>query len=204
MTQELFKCFGINKQWSTPFHPQTNGLTERLNKTLCDMISMYVNSDHKNWDQFLCSLNFAYNASCQETTGLSPFKLMFGVEPIFPLETMLSQGLVEEYPKRALDIWMLARDLAAENIVKQQLKSKERHDDHVKLRSFNIGDRVLIFTPKRMIGKSAKLMHNFYGPYEVVELCPNSPGNYIVQRCNSAKNAKLLTVNICRMKKYFD
>ncbi|UYV70240.1 hypothetical protein LAZ67_7002261 [Cordylochernes scorpioides] len=59
----------------------TNGLTERLNRTLINMLSMYVNTDQKNWDEILPFITHAYNTTIQETTGYSPFFLMFGREP---------------------------------------------------------------------------------------------------------------------------
>ncbi|GFV41463.1 transposon Ty3-I Gag-Pol polyprotein [Trichonephila clavipes] len=60
----------------TAYHPQNNGLTKRFNKTLADMLSMYVNAEQRNWDTILPFLTFAYNSAKQDTTGFSPFFLI--------------------------------------------------------------------------------------------------------------------------------
>ncbi|UYV80763.1 hypothetical protein LAZ67_19001657 [Cordylochernes scorpioides] len=59
----------------TAYHPQTNGLTERFNKTLGDMLSMYTGVEQKDWDQVLPYVTFAYNTAKQEATGYTPFFL---------------------------------------------------------------------------------------------------------------------------------
>lgn len=51
---------------TTAYHPQTNGLTEHLNKTLVDMLAMYVNVKHKTWDAVLPYVTFTYNMAVQE------------------------------------------------------------------------------------------------------------------------------------------
>ncbi|GFT12758.1 retrovirus-related Pol polyprotein from transposon 17.6 [Trichonephila clavipes] len=59
----------IDHRFTTAYHPQTNGLTERFNKTLADMLSMYVDVEQKNWDEILPFVTFAYNTAKQETTA---------------------------------------------------------------------------------------------------------------------------------------
>ncbi|GFY79516.1 transposon Ty3-I Gag-Pol polyprotein [Trichonephila inaurata madagascariensis] len=58
---------------TTGYHPQTYGLTERFNKTLADLLSIYVDLEQTNWDEILPSVTFAYNIVKQETTGYNPF-----------------------------------------------------------------------------------------------------------------------------------
>lgn len=59
---------------STAYHSQTNGIVERFNHTLAGM-SLYVTSDHSNWDVVLPFVTFAYNSLVQQATGCSPFRL---------------------------------------------------------------------------------------------------------------------------------
>lgn len=73
MMEELFRITHTNHTHTTVYHPQTNGLCDRFNRTLADLISQYVSSDHRDWDQFLPFVTFAYNSSVHETTGYSPF-----------------------------------------------------------------------------------------------------------------------------------
>ena len=61
LMQDVLELLGTQHQTTTSYHPQTNGLCERLNHTLADMLSMYVSADHKNWDEVLPYVTFAYN-----------------------------------------------------------------------------------------------------------------------------------------------
>ncbi|GFS58529.1 hypothetical protein TNCV_111471 [Trichonephila clavipes] len=68
LVSSLVDLCNIDHRFTTAYHPQTNGLTERFNKTLADMLSMYVDVEQKNWDAFV---TFAYNTAKQETTDSS-------------------------------------------------------------------------------------------------------------------------------------
>lgn len=74
---------------TTAYRPQTNGLTERLNHTLADMMSLYVKEDDTNWDTILLYVTFAYNTARQATTGYSPYFLLYAREPPTILDTIL-------------------------------------------------------------------------------------------------------------------
>ncbi|GFV35107.1 retrovirus-related Pol polyprotein from transposon 412 [Trichonephila clavipes] len=69
LVSSLVDLCNIDHRFTTAYHPQTNGLTERFNKTLVDMLSMYVDVEQKNWDEILPFVTFAYNTAKQETTG---------------------------------------------------------------------------------------------------------------------------------------
>ncbi|GBM12239.1 Retrovirus-related Pol polyprotein from transposon 412 [Araneus ventricosus] len=75
------------------YHPQTNGLTERFNKTLADMLSMCVGVEQKNWDDILPFVTFAYNTAKQETTGFTPFYLLHGREAETTLDTVFPYSI---------------------------------------------------------------------------------------------------------------
>ncbi|KAM7298963.1 DDE-type integrase/transposase/recombinase [Ixodes scapularis] len=89
LTQEILRLSHTSHRRTTAYHPQTNGLTERLNKTIADMISMYVDVEHKTWDEVLPYVTFAYNTAVQETTGFTPFQLVHGRKVTTMLDAML-------------------------------------------------------------------------------------------------------------------
>ncbi|KAM7294064.1 Transposon Ty3-G Gag-Pol polyprotein [Ixodes scapularis] len=89
LTQEILRLSHTSHRRTTAYHPQTNGLTERLNKTIADMISMYVDVEHKTWDEVLPYVTFAYNTAVQETTGVTPFQLVHGRKVTTMLDAML-------------------------------------------------------------------------------------------------------------------
>jgi hypothetical protein len=76
--------FKIEQIKTTSYHPQTDGLVERFNRTLCDMLACYVNEKPESWDQYLDFVTFAYNTSQQTTINSCPFYLFFKRNPVIP------------------------------------------------------------------------------------------------------------------------
>lgn len=78
--QETCKLLDIQKTHTTPYHPQSDGMVERFNRTLTTMLSAFVNEHHSDWDVHLPYVMMAYRSSIQETTGMTPNMLMLGRE----------------------------------------------------------------------------------------------------------------------------
>ncbi|KII69581.1 Pro-Pol polyprotein [Thelohanellus kitauei] len=76
---ELCKAWGINKSRTTSYHPQCNGLVERANRTLLNLLRKNLN-DINGWDTIIDSLVYAYNTSKNASTKFSPYEIMFGRE----------------------------------------------------------------------------------------------------------------------------
>lgn len=81
-------CFltGISKSRTTPYHPMGNGITERFNRTLISMLGTLEQDQKSDWKTHKGSLVHAYNATKHETTGFSPYFLMFGPDPTLPVD----------------------------------------------------------------------------------------------------------------------
>ena len=80
----LFKQLDTKLAMSTAFHPQTDGQTERMNRTLEQMLRIYTNYAQDDWDKLLTIAEFAYNNSVQSSTGYTPFELDCGQAPNTP------------------------------------------------------------------------------------------------------------------------
>ena len=80
---EICKLLGVSKTRTTPYHPQSDGLVERFNHTLLNMLSIAAQRD---WDVQLPLIMIAYRTSVQESTGATPFSLMFGREAHLPID----------------------------------------------------------------------------------------------------------------------
>ena len=91
LVRSLCKAMNIKKIFTSSYHPATDGLVERFNQTLSNMISAFVSKNQRNWDEFLPQLAMAYNASIHESTNFSPYFLLFGREPITPIDVVLGQ-----------------------------------------------------------------------------------------------------------------
>ena len=84
----MCKLLGIHKTRTTPYHPQSDGMVERFNRTLAAMLSAYVSTNQRDWDEQLPYVTMAYRSTEHETTGLSPNMLMVGREVSTPLDLM--------------------------------------------------------------------------------------------------------------------
>ena len=73
--QELFDCLGTKLAFSTANHPQTDGLTERVNRIVEDVLRAFVNHKQDNWDMLLPLCEFSINSATQSSTGNTPFFL---------------------------------------------------------------------------------------------------------------------------------
>ncbi|GFU10261.1 retrovirus-related Pol polyprotein from transposon 17.6 [Trichonephila clavipes] len=154
----------------TAYHPQTNGLTERFNKTLADMLSMYVDVEQKNWDEILPFVTFAYNTAKQETTGFTPFYLLHGREAETTLDTMLpfcpndfDDNNITKIAARAEE----SRQLARVHTLRAQDKDRRRYDSKHQMVSYAPGDLVWVYTPVRKV-VSPKTLKKVFRPYQVL------------------------------------
>eukprot|EP00794_Sanderia_malayensis_P006406 gene6406-biopygen4734 len=93
LMHEICDLMGIHKSRTTAYHPQCDGLVERQNRTLQNMLVPFVSSHKDDWDLWVDLVAFAYNTSCHESTGFSPYELVFGRIANMPLELELGLPL---------------------------------------------------------------------------------------------------------------
>ena len=79
--EELCKILGVKQLWTTPYHPQMNGLVERLHQTIMHVIGKLGEDKTATWPSHLAEIVHAYNATQSAVTGYSPHYLMFGSQP---------------------------------------------------------------------------------------------------------------------------
>ena len=92
LIQEICKVLQVKKLNTSGYHPQTDGLVEKINYTLIEMIAKCAAEKPLQWDVKLPYLVFAYRSSAQESTKESPFYLVYGRDPRIPTSTVLSQS----------------------------------------------------------------------------------------------------------------
>jgi hypothetical protein len=74
----LFKGFGTNLNFSTTYHPESDGQTERVNRVIEDILRMYVMDKPSRWEDYLHLVEFAYNNGYHTSLKMSPFEALYG------------------------------------------------------------------------------------------------------------------------------
>ena len=77
----LWKKLGTNLSFKSSYHPQTDGQTEVVNKSLGNILRSLVYEHPKQWDLDLAQAEFTYNYSPNRSTGMSPFQIVYGIHP---------------------------------------------------------------------------------------------------------------------------
>ena len=126
--REVCKVMGTTRAMSLGFHPQTDGQTERANRSIEEMLWVYMGKHQNDWDDRLGMIEFAYNNSIHSSSGFTPFYLCYGRHPVSPVN-LLSQV---ESKNEAADSFLrqLEADLAQalENLNRAQEKQKKYAD----------------------------------------------------------------------------
>jgi len=132
LMSEICKLLGIIKTRTTPYHPQSDGLVERFNHTLLTMLSIVAKDREQDWDLHLPLVMMAYRTSVQESTGATPFSLMFGREARLPIDVMFGPPPGEESTSSSQYAFLLRQRLESSyHRVRTQLALNQRRQDIV-------------------------------------------------------------------------
>ena len=195
---EVYKLLRIKPIRTSPYHPQTDGLVERFNKTLKAMLRKTAISEGRDWDKLLPYVLFAYREVPQASTGFSPFELLYGRPVRGPLdvlretweETTSGNESVVSYVLTMRDAKM--SELVQENLERAQATQKKWYDRTARAREFTPGDKVLVLLPT----STNKLRAQWQGPYTVVQ--KNGEANYVVDMDDKRKRLRTFHVNMLR------
>lgn len=202
VVEGLLRLCGCDYRHTTPYHPQTNGLTERTNRTLTNMLSMYVAADHKNWDGVLPFITYAYNTAKHEITGYAPFFLLHARAPLCFLDTILPFSPHDDFSiAQALCLAEEARRLARLRSLSSQARTKARYDQRHRPVTYAPGDFVWLWTPVRKRGLYQKFLSMYSGPFVVLNRL--SDVNYVVSKLTShdRRSRKTQVVHVARLKR---
>ena len=150
LIKELCDISGCQKSRTTPYHPQGNGMTERFNRSLLGMLGTLEPQQKADWKSHIAPLVHAYNCTRHESTGFTPYSLMFGRDPHLPVD--LTFGLSEDNPKEPLTKYVdkLRRrlkasfDLATSAADKARAKQKCHYDIKTRSADLQVEDRFLV------------------------------------------------------------
>ena len=80
LLRQTLEAFGIRKTHTTAYHPQGDGMVERFNRSLLQLLRTYIDKQEE-WEQYLPLVLYTYRLAKHSSTGVSPFLLMFGRQP---------------------------------------------------------------------------------------------------------------------------
>ena len=170
--KELQSTFGTRLNFSTAFHPQTDGQSERVIQVLEDMLRGYVLDFPGSWDRYIPLMEFAYNNSYQSSIGMAPYEALYGRR----CRTPMCWTKLDEHKIVCPD---LVKDMEEKvQIIQQRLRAaSDRQMSYVNLKrkdiEYEVGDKVFLkLSPWKKIlrfGRKGKLSPRFIGPYEILE-----------------------------------
>lgn len=168
--RELHKIMGAKLLMSTSFHPQTDGQTERANRSIGQIFRAAVAHDQKDWVDKVDMTEFAINISISETTKYAPFELNGGYMPsmIQELRGNKAPRGVTDFARAALEHLANAHDAIITARVFQTLHANKRRSPELKIAE---GSLVFLSTKNLNLPKNRarKLMPKFIGPYKVIK-----------------------------------
>ena len=195
LVKEICVLLQIRKTHTTPYHPQCNGMVERFNRTLLDMLATTIDNHQADWQHHIRKLCLAYNSSIHSTTGFSPFFLMFGRQVKLPIDLMYGTNRTEPdtaagFAQKLKEGLQEAYKLVREKCQAEHKRQKALYDERVHGKPFSPGDLVWLHSPAVPRGRSRKLHHPWKGPLKVVERLGES--NYKIKSLQGRKKTQIV------------
>ena len=200
--QEVCKLLGVTKTRTSAYRPQSDGLVERFNRTMKQMLKSFIEEQPEDWDDYLPYLLMAYRATIQESTKCSPNLLMFGHEISLPVDVMygnpesnvLKVDCHIEYVEWLKETMTSAFEGARESLKKSAVRQKNLYDKNAQEREFKAGDWVWVYHPQK---NKEKFGRGWLGPFLIVKKV--GPVNYQVQQ---SPNSRLRVIHVDYVKEY--
>lgn len=188
LNKEFVSRLGCSPRFSSCYHPQANGLAERMVGTVKSSLSKMASDHPKSWHKYLGFVMWALREVPNETTGVAPWLLAFGHLPRGPLAVLketwcgerefpLDLGKIPvDYLKELHEKLGIAKLYAEAHTKGEQKRSTERYNLRSKDKHFSVNDKVLILQPD---STASRLHSKWKGPASVVEV--RSPYSYVVE-----------------------
>ena len=151
LIKEVCTLTGMTKSRTTPYHHQSDRITERINHTLLSMPGTLDPPKKADWRAEVAPLVHAYNCTRHDMTGFSPYLLMFGRQPKIALDVIL--GLVNDeheevdygkYMSTMSSRLKQAYEQAAKSMMSSQERQSRNYNKRARAASLDVGDQVLV------------------------------------------------------------
>ena len=170
--QESFSALKVDLHFSTAYHPESDGQTERVNQCLEQYLRSMAFQEPKKWSDWLATAEWWYNSSFHTAIKTSPFEALYGYAPPHLQEITIQQDMSLDAQATLQEQDKMLKTLQ-QNLLSAQKKMKKNADMHRTPRSFNVGDAVYLkMQPHREsalgLGHARKLTSKFYGPFRIL------------------------------------
>ncbi|GKC34620.1 RNA-directed DNA polymerase [Tanacetum coccineum] len=191
----LWRRLGTSLNFSSTTHPQTDGQTEVVNRTLGNMIRCLCGEKPKLWDVSLAQAEFAYNSVVHSSTGFSPFEVMYKTSPRHVVDLVDLPGKKNIQANRMVEEVQATHEVVRANITEANAKYKFAADKHRRKKLFQVGDEVMVFLRKERfsIRTYSKLEPKKYGPYKILRKINDNA--YVVDLPNTMSISKTFNVS---------
>ena len=193
LTREFLKRVGCSPIWCTPRHPEANSV-ERTIGTIKAMIAKVAQQYPHSWHRYIGLILFALRESVNETTGQSPYTLVYGRLPVGPLAVLKNMWVNEddfptpknkstaEFLKELRERLEVARSYANAHAESAQQRYVSRYNRRSRDKSFTIGEHVLVLQKD---STASKVFSRWIGPAVIYEV--QSPYSYIVEFADGSR-----------------
>ena len=209
VVKQLCVMLGVKKTHTTPYNPKSDGMVERLNRTVIDQLAKTLLVCEGEWDSFLPQVAFAYNTSVHSSTGFTPYFLTHGREARVPVDVLLGPGVQSNQMLDSLDDFVFSLRRRLDVAFRQTLdtsvtasdKQKTYYDTKQRHCPYEVGDLVWLNDPTE---SRRKLAPHWKGPYVVKQRLDrdNMVGVTYVLGSPFGDEAPLLTVHYDRLRRY--
>lgn len=175
MWAEAMKSLGMKLKTSTAYHPQTDGQTERTNRTMQTTLAMYAEKRPKDWPDFLQTVAAAYNDTVHESTGQEPARLLGrNTRDRAMMAALLGDARLRtvrsDEARKLLDGLKLTWEEARERMIRQRARMKTNADKKRRDVLYKPGDMVYLSTRHLRMRGGRKLKAKWTGPFQVIEV----------------------------------
>ena len=202
--KEVSRLLSMKQLTSTPYHPICNGLVEKFNGTMKQMLRRLCDEEPRDWDRYINAMLFAYREVPQESTGFSPFELLYGRSVRGPMQILRNLWTKEQQTDDVRNSYQYVVDLrgriektlriAHKNLREAQGRYKHHYDKRSRPRRLKTGDEVLVLLPTNQ----NKLLMQWKGPYPVTEIVGVNDYRVKVKGKNKTYHINLLKEYVSR------
>lgn len=214
VVEQLAETFNIHRVQSSAYHPQGNGMVERGHSPITNSLARLSLQNRGGWVDNLATVLWADRVTVQSTIGMSPYRLVYGAEPVLGIDLSFPSYILHEWQRiqsrgelltlRAIQVQQRQEDLeeAALKLRRMREANKDVFDnDHVlRTKPLQQGDMVLLYDSAHAMDRSSerKLLAKWNGPYRISRVFDK--GYYKIEELDGSEMSDTVAGN--RLKRY--